>query len=107
MPLGLTLKEYVEIGRFPVFCLTRKTIDSTLQTEDDGRSDDPTPDPEDVQPKYTTAQAIEWADKIRMYAINAGHPDILDQVTMLQYSLKSIQLRNTCKQTSIEQFFKQ
>ena len=82
-------------------------IDAVLQTEDDGRSDDPIPDPDDVQPGYTTAQAIDWAEKIRLYAISAGHPDILDKITVLQYTLKSIQLRNTCKQTSIEQFFKQ
>ena len=57
---------------------------------------------DNFKPKYTKAHATDWARKVKLFGNNAGHLDMLNQVTEWQYPLKPIQLRR--KQLSSVQF---
>jgi hypothetical protein len=77
-----------------------------LQTEGDNLSEEAeeTSETQEYQTLVTGAQAIEFAQGIKDFIVNSGHPELLDQVVQLQYALKRIQLETNKKQTSIEQF---
>ena len=77
-----------------------------LQTEGDNLSEEAeeTSETQEYQTLVTGAQAIKFAQGIKDFIVNSGHPELLDQVVQLQYALKRIQLETNKKQTSIEQF---
>lgn len=72
-------------------------IDAGLQTEKGDISEE---DEEEnvetlvIESTITATEALEHAEKIREFAVNAGYPKVLDQVTELQYSLKAVQLES-------------
>ena len=77
-----------------------------LQTEGDNLLEEAeeTSETQEYQTLVTGAQAIKFAQRIKDFIVNSGHPKLLDQVVQLQYALKRIQLETNKQQTSIEQF---